>query len=216
MRDNGDSQERKKGGLGIFILFILILFLLAVAAGVFYGSLIKEKPKDLSDTTVKSFDLTEESKTAHKTVDDVLLLKRENWQLRDTGRKQHHDQLEISGADVLWTDREVAVGVPVTTELEGASLWVQEHLRNTDVVFINEEESEWNGMDAWRLNLGIAVKSGKDTERRFITDTVFVIHHGNLTNRDSDIPKIPKEAKRSEDEKDKTNKSGGELSGSKN
>ena len=216
MRNNGDSQERKKGGLGIFILFILILFLLAVAAGVFYGSLIKEKPKDLSDTTVKSFDLTEESKTAHKTVDDVLLLKRENWQLRDTGRKQHHDQLEISGADVLWTDREVAVGVPVTTELEGASLWVQEHLRNTDVVFINEEESEWNGMDAWRLNLGIAVKSGKDTERKFITDTIFFFHHGNLTNRDRDIPKISKEAKRSEDEKDKTNKSGGELSGSKN
>ena len=216
MRDNGDSQERKKGGLGIFILFILILFLLAVAAGVFYGSLIKEKPKDLSDTTVKSFDLTEESKTAHKTVDDVLLLKRENWQLRDTGRKQHHDQLEVSGADILWTDREVAVGVPVTTELEGASLWVQEHLRNTDVVFINEEESEWNGMDAWRLNLGIAVKSGKDTERKFITDTIFFFHHGNLTNRDRDIPKISKEAKRSEDEKDKTNKSGGELSGSKN
>ena len=216
MRDNGDSQERKKGGLGIFILFILILFLLAVAAGVFYGSLIKEKPKDLSDTTVKSFDLTEESKTAHKTVDDVLLLKRENWQLRDTERRQHHDQLESSGADVLWTDREVAVGVPVTTELEGASRWVQEHLRNTEVVFINEEESEWNGMDAWRLNLGIAVKSGKDTERRFITDTVFFFHHGNLTNRDRDIPKISKEAKRSEDEKDKTNKSGGELSGSKN
>ena len=215
MRDNGDSQERKKGGLGIFILFILILFLLAVAAGVFYGSLIKEKPKDLSDTTVKSFDLTEESKTAHKTVDDVLLLKRENWQLRDTGRKQHHDQLEISGADVLWTDREVAVGVPVTTELEGASLWVQEHLRNTDVVFINEEESEWNGMDAWRLNLGIAVKSGKDTERKFITDTVFFFHHGNLTNRDRDIPKIPKEVKPSEEEKDKTKKPNSEMSGSK-
>ena len=215
MRDNGDSQERKKGGLGIFILFILILFLLAVAAGVFYGSLIKEKPKDLSDTTVKSFDLTEESKTAHKTVDDVLLLKRENWQLRDTGRKQHHDQLEISGADVLWTDREVAVGVPVTTELEGASLWVQEHLRNTDVVFINEEESEWNGMDAWRLILGIAVKSGKDTERKFITDTVFFFHHGNLINRDRDIPKIPKEVKPPEEEKEKTNHSGSEKNGSK-
>ena len=215
MRDNGDSQERKKGGLGIFILFIIILFLLAGAAGALYGSHIQEKPKDLSDTSVKSFDLMEESKTAHKTVDDALLLKRENWQLRDTERRQHHDQLESSGADVLWTDREVAVGVPVTTELEGASRWVQEHLRNTDVVFINEEESEWNGMDAWRLNLGIAVKSGKDTERKFITDTVFFFHHGNLTNRDRDIPKIPKEAKRSEDEKDKTNKSGGELSGSR-
>ena len=215
MRDNGDSQERKKGGLGIFILFILILFLLAGAAGAFYGSRIQEKPKDLSDTSVKSFDLMEESKTAHKTVDDALLLKRENWQLRDTERRQHHDQLESSGADVLWTDREVTVGVPVTTELEGASRWVQEHLRNTDVVFINEEESEWNGMDAWRLNLGIAVKSGKDTERKFITDTVFFFHHGNLTNRDRDIPKIPKEVKPSEEEKDKTKDSNDKMSGSK-
>lgn len=215
MRDNGDSQERKKGGLGVFILFILILFLLAGAAGAFYGSRIQEKPKDLSDTSVKSFNLMEESKTAHKTVDDALLLKRENWQLRDTERRQHHDQLESSGADVLWTDREVAVGVPVTTELEGASRWVQEHLRNTDVVFINEEESEWNGMDAWRLNLGIAVKSGKDTERKFITDTVFFFHHGNMTNRDRDIPKIPKEVKPSEEKKDKTKNSNGEMSGSK-
>ena len=204
MRDNDNSHKSKSGGVGIFILFILVLFIMAGAAGAFYGSLIQEKPKDLSDTSVKSFDLMEESKTAHRTVDEVLLLKRENWQLRDTERKKHQDQLESSGADVLWTDREVAVGVPVTTELEGASRWVQEHLQNTDVVFINEEESEWHGMEAWRLNLGIAVKSGKDTERKFKTDTIFFFHHGNLTNRDRDIPKIPKEDKRSDDEKDKT------------
>ena len=204
MRDNDNSQKSKSGGVGIFILFILILFIMAGAAGAFYGSRIQEKPKDLSDTSVKSFDLMEESKTAHRTVDEVLLLKRENWQLRDTERKKHQDQLESSGADVLWTDREVAVGVPVTTELEGASRWVQEHLQNTDVVFINEEESEWHGMEAWRLNLGIAVKSGKDTERKFKTDTIFFFHHGNLTNRDRDIPKIPKEDKWSDDEKDKT------------
>ena len=204
MRDNDNSQERKSGSVGIFILFILILFLMAGAAGALYGSRIQEKPKDLSDTSVKSFDLMEESKTAHRTVDDVLLLKRENWQLRDTERRQHHDQLESTGADVLWTDREVAVGVPVTTELEGASRWVKEHLQTTDVVFINEEESEWHGMEAWRLNLGIAVKSGKDTKRTFKTDTVFFFHHGNLTNRDRDIPKIPKDDKRSDDEKEKT------------
>ena len=202
MRDNDNSQESKSGGVGIFILFILILFLIAGAAGALYGSRIQEKPKDLSDTSVKSFDLMEESKMAHKTVDDVLLLKRENWQLRDTERRQHHDQLESTGADVLWTDREVAVGVPVTTELEGASRWVQERLQTTDVIFISGEESEWHGMDAWRLNLGIAVKSGKDTERKFKTDTVFFFHHGNLTNRDRDIPKTPKEDKRSDDEKD--------------
>lgn len=204
MRDNGNSRESNSSGLGIFILFIIILVLLAGAAGAFYGSRIQEKPKDLSDTTVKSFDLIEESKTAHRTVDDILLLKRENWQLRDTARKLHQDMLEDSGADILWTDREVAVGVPVTTELEGASRWVQEHLQNTDVIYIREEKSEWNGMDAWRLDLGISVISGKDSTRNFKTDTVFFFHHGNLTNRDRDIPKLPKEDGRSGDKKDET------------
>ena len=85
-----------------------------------------------------------------------------------------------------------------------ASRWVQERLQTTDVIFISGEESEWHGMDAWRLNLGIAVKSGKNTERKFKTDTVFFFHHGNLTNRDRDIPKIPKENKHSDGEKDKT------------
>ena len=193
MQDSNRSHESKKGGLGIFILFILILLLLAGAAGVFYASCMEEKPKDLSDTTVKSFDLSEESKLAHRIVDDILLLKRENWQLRDSGRREHRDLLEITGADVVWTDREVAVGVPVTTELEGASLWVQEHLQNTDVKFINEEKSKWHGMEAWRLDLGIAVKSGKENERNFTTDTIFFFHHGNLTNRDRDIPKRIKE-----------------------
>lgn len=201
MRNNQNSQESKSGNLGIFILFIVILVLLAGAAGMFYGSRIQETPKDLSDTTVKSFDLSEESKMAHRTVDDVLLLKRENWQLRDTERRGHKDLLEVSGADVVWTDREVAVGVPVTTELEGASRWVQEHLQNTDVKFIREEKSKWHGMEAWRLDLGIAVKSGKDKERSFITDTLFFFHHGNLTNRDRDIPEISKEERRTGDGK---------------
>ena len=141
---------------------------------------------------LESFDLSEESKMAHRTVDDILLLKRENWQLRDSGRRQHKDLLEASGADVIWTDREVAVGVPVTTELEGASAWVLQHLQNTDVKLIWEEKSEWHGMEAWRLDLGIAVKSGIDRERYFTTDVVFFFHHGNLTNRDRDIPKRTK------------------------
>lgn len=192
MQDTISSQESKKSGLGIFILFILILLLLAGAAGVFYASYTEEKPKDLSDTTVTSFDLSEESKMAHRTVDDILLLKRENWQLRDSGRREHKDVLEVSGADVMWTDREVAVGVPVTTELEGASGWVLRHLQNTDVKLIWEEKSEWHGMEAWRLDLGIAVKSGIDRERYFTTDVVFFFHHGNLTNRDRDIPKRSK------------------------
>ena len=69
MRDNDNSQESKSGGVGIFILFILILFLIAGAAGALYGSRIQEKPKDLSDTSVKSFDLMEESKMARCSLD---------------------------------------------------------------------------------------------------------------------------------------------------
>ena len=189
MQNNRSSHEETHGGLGYFILFVLLLLLLAGAAGMFYGSRIQEKPKDLSDTTVESFDLNEESKMAHNTLDEVLMLKRENWQLRDSERRKHKDRLENSGADVTWTDREVAVGVPVTTELEGASGWVLQHLQNTDVKLIWEEKSEWHGMEAWRLDLGIAVKSGIDRERYFTTDVVFFFHHGNLTNRDRDIPK---------------------------
>ena len=153
MQDQNNSQESNRIGVGIFIVIVIILLILAGAAGVYYASLKQEKPKDLSDTTVKSFDLMEESKMVHRTVDDVLLMKRENWQLRDTGRRQHKDLLEVSGADVVWTDREVAVGVPVTTELEGASRWVQEHLRTTDVKTIREEKSKWHGMEAWRQRI---------------------------------------------------------------
>jgi len=188
MQESSNSRENNRGGMGIFIIFILGLLLIAAGAGMFYGSRIQEKPKDLADTTVESFDLSEESKTAHRIVDDILLLKRENWQLRDTERREHKDILESTGADISWTDREVAVGVPVTTKLEGASKWVQEHLRDTDVIMIQEEKSEWHGMTALRLDLGIAVKSGKNANRNFLTDTVYFFHHGNLTNRDKDIP----------------------------
>ena len=87
MRDNRNSQENNSGGVGIFILLIIILFLIAGAAGMLYGSRIQEKPKDLSDTTVESFDLSEESKMAHRTVDDVLLLKRETHRGRCMSRK---------------------------------------------------------------------------------------------------------------------------------
>ena len=57
MQDQHNSHQSNSGGVGIFILFIVILLLIAGAAGMFYGSLKQEKPKDLADTTVESFDL---------------------------------------------------------------------------------------------------------------------------------------------------------------
>ena len=185
MQDQHNSHQSNSGGVGIFILFIVILLLIAGAAGMFYG--------------------LEESKIAHRIVDDVLLAKRENWQLRDTERREHKDIQDTTGADIIWTDREVAVGVPVTTDLEGAARWVKEHLRDTDVKLIAEKESEWHDMDAYKLMLGIAVKSGKDSERKFLTDTIYFFHHGNLTNRDMDIPREPepKDGRKGDPEEEK-------------
>lgn len=204
MQDRQNSHQNRHSGMGIFILFVIALLFIAGAAGMFYGSLIQEKPKDLTDTTVESFDLLEESKIAHRLIDEVLLLKRENWQLRDTERREHKDILETTGADIVWTDREIAVGVPVTTDREGAARWVKDHLLGTDVKPISEEMSEWHGMEAYKLVLGISVKSGKSGERSFITDTVYFFYHGNLTNRDRDISERSKEESRREKENRET------------
>ena len=54
MQDQNNSQESNRIGVGIFIVIVIILLILAGAAGVYYASLKQEKPKDLSDTTVKS------------------------------------------------------------------------------------------------------------------------------------------------------------------
>lgn len=71
----GTSKKKRQGGIGIFALFIGLLVFLAAAAGLFYA-FDKNKPEDLSDESVKLFDLTDRSKTAHKTIDDILLQKR--------------------------------------------------------------------------------------------------------------------------------------------
>lgn len=182
------------GGSGIFVLFIVVLLALAGACGLYYAS-SKNKPKDLSDTSVTSFDLTEESKNAHKTVDDILLQKKDHWQLRDTERRQRSEKLPATGGEVSWTSREIAVGVPVTTDLEGAFLWVAERLRGTSLTVLNEGKAVWHEMDAYRLDLGIEVRSGKDSVRTFATDSLYFFHHGNLTNKDKDIPKPDKSRK---------------------
>lgn len=192
------SNRKKRGSIGLFALLIVVLLVLAGACGLYYAS-NKNKPKDLGNPSVSSFDLTEESKNAHKTVDDILLQKKENWQLRDTERRQRSEKLSSTGGEVSWTSREVAVGVPVTTDLEGASRWVAERLRGTDVKILNEGEASWNKLEAYRLDLGIEVKSGKDSTRTFTTDSIYFFHHGNLTNKDKDIPKSAKDKKETSD-----------------
>lgn len=61
MTKKGTSKKKRQGGIGIFALFIGLLVFLAAAAGLFYA-FDKNKPEDLSDESVKLFDLTDRSK----------------------------------------------------------------------------------------------------------------------------------------------------------
>ena len=195
MTRKGSSRKKKRGGIAIFLLMIGMLVLLAAVGGLYYA-FDKNKPADLSNKSIKYLDLKDRSKTAHKTVDDILLQKTEHWQLRDTDRKDRSETLPDGGVQVGWNQREAAVGVPASTDLGGAAEWVAERIRQTDLTVIHAGEATWNKMDVYRLDVGIAVKSGKDSVRNYVTDSVYFFHHGNLTNKDKDIPKPDKTDKK--------------------
>ena len=94
----------------------------------FYASQ-KSKPKDLSKAVRnEAFDLMEESKSAHHALDEILMKHKDTWQLQDTDRKEKTEKMPSTGVEVHYTQREVDIGVPPTTELEGAAAWLKQHL----------------------------------------------------------------------------------------
>jgi polysaccharide deacetylase 2 family uncharacterized protein YibQ len=191
------TEKKKKGsGVGTFILVVLIALILAGLAGFFYASQ-KSKPKDLS--TVKkneAVDLMEESKRAHHALDEILMKRAETWQLQDSDRKEHTETIPATGAEIHYTQREVDVGVPATTELKGASAWVVQQIPSHSVLHVlNEGPAKYDGYEAYRLDLGISVKNGDAGEKTFVTDSVYFFHNRNLTKKDKDIPKTTAQSK---------------------
>ena len=85
--------NRKKGSGGGFVLtLILVLLAIAVAGGIYYAA-SRDGEKDVLDkglTGSSSVDLREESKEAHRAVDDILLSK-DNWQLTDNDFQYEND-----------------------------------------------------------------------------------------------------------------------------
>lgn len=109
--------NRKKGSGGGFVLtLILVLLAIAVAGGIYYAA-SRDGEKDVLDkglTGSSSVDLREESKEAHRAVDDILLSK-DNWQLTDNGREDQHERMKETGGEVVWNKRQLAIGVPPST-----------------------------------------------------------------------------------------------------
>lgn len=180
--------NRKKGSGGGFVLtLILVLLAIAVAGGIYYAA-SRDGEKDVLDkglTGSSSVDLREESKEAHRAVDDILLSK-DNWQLTDNGREDQHERMKETGGEVVWNKRQLAIGVPPSTGLEGAAAWLGEKISSTKMIVLNQREATYNGWEAVRMEIAISAKAGTG-KMNFITDTVYFYHNLNLTKEDKDI-----------------------------
>lgn len=170
--------NRKKGSGGGFVLtLILVLLAIAVAGGIYYAA-SRDGEKDVLDkglTGSSSVDLREESKEAHRAVDDILLSK-DNWQLTDNGREDQHERMKETGGEVVWNKRQLAIGVPPSTGLEGAAAWLGEKISGTKMIVLNQREATYNGWEAVRMEIAISAKAGTG-KMNFITDTVYFYHN---------------------------------------
>lgn len=114
--------------------------------------------------------MLEESKSAQKAVDDILLT-RDNWQLTDNGRSSQKEK-QRSGAEVIWNKRELAIGVPRDTQLRDAANWLAGKLEGSKLKTVRMEETTYNDWDSVRLDIAISTKAGEGT-KEFVTDTVY-------------------------------------------
>lgn len=191
--------NKKKGSGGGFVLtLILVLLAIAVAGGIYYAA-SRGGEKDVLDKGAAgtSVDLREESKEAHRAVDDILLSK-DNWQLTDNGREDQHERVKETDGEIIWNKRQLAIGVPPSTGLEGAAVWLGEKLSGTKMLVLNQREATYNGWEAVRMEIAISAKAGTG-KMNFVTDTVYFYHNLNLTKEDKDIKKD--DSKKKDDKK---------------
>ena len=177
----------KKSSNWFTVLLLAVVLLAAAAAGIYYASSRSEKDVENTGITGPSqIELLEESKSAQKAVDDILLT-RDNWQLTDNGRSSQKEK-QRSGAEVIWNKRELAIGVPRDTQLRDAANWLAGKLEGSKLKTVRMEETTYNDWDSVRLDIAISTKAGEGT-KEFVTDTVYFYHNLNLDKPDKDIKK---------------------------
>lgn len=177
----------KKSSNWFTVLLLAVVLLAAAAAGIYYASSRSEKDVENTGITGPSqIEMLEESKSAQKAVDDILLT-RDNWQLTDNGRSSQKEK-QRSGAEVIWNKRELAIGVPRDTQLRDAANWLAGKLEGSKLKTVRMEETTYNDWDSVRLDIAISTKAGEGT-KEFVTDTVYFYHNLNLDKPDKDIKK---------------------------
>ena len=167
---------------------LLIIIGLAMAGGFFYAHQ-KSKPADIMEGK-KLTNLLEESKDAHRNVDNILLLKRDHWQLQEKSRDELKEKVPETGGQVIWVKRQLSIGVPVTTDLHGAAEWLKDYINHTELKVVSERPATYNTYESYRIDVGVEVKAG-DSYKLYTTDTIYFFHNGNLAKEDKDVIKYP-------------------------
>lgn len=184
------KRKKSSGNHVVLLALVTILAVLAVAAGMFYA--FGRSEKDIMDNKdskeKKEVSLLDESIEAQRILDNILL-KKTNWQLIE--REHGENDVNVAGVNtsVKIAQRQLAVGVPASTDLQAAGSWLQEKAAAAGLVSISGKDSKYKDWDAYRVEIGIAVKAGSG-KKQFVTDTVYFFHNSNLHGEDKDVKKV--------------------------
>lgn len=184
------KRKKSSGNHVVLLALVTILAVLAVAAGMFYA--FGRSEKDIMDNKdskeKKEVSLLDESVEAQRILDNILL-KKTNWQLIE--REHGENDVNVVGVNtsVKIAQRQLAVGVPASTDLQAAGSWLQEKAAAAGLVSISGKDSKYKDWDAYKVEIGIAVKAGSG-KKQFVTDTVYFFHNSNLHGEDKDVKKV--------------------------
>lgn len=184
------KRKKSSGNHVVLLALVTILAVLAVAAGMFYA--FGRSEKDIMDNKdskeKKEVSLLDESIEAQRILDNILL-KKTNWQLIE--REHGEKDVNVAGVNtsVKIAQRQLAVGVPASTDLQAAGAWLQEKAAAAGLVSISGKDSKYKDWDAYKVEIGIAVKAGSG-KKQFVTDTVYFFHNSNLHGEDNDVKKV--------------------------
>lgn len=184
------KRKKSSGNHVVLLALVTILAVLAVAAGMFYA--FGRSEKDIMDNKdskeKKEVSLLDESIEAQRILDNILL-KKTNWQLIE--REHGENDVNVAGVNtsVKIAQRQLAVGVPASTDLQAAGFWLQEKAAAAGLVSISGKDSKYKDWDAYKVEIGIAVKAGSG-KKQFVTDTVYFFHNSNLHGEDKDVKKV--------------------------
>lgn len=188
----GNGGNGKSNSKNTVLIFFAIIAFIAMACGFFYANDRSKKdvgevkqPQTTTTEVKKEVSLEKESIEAQRVLDNILL-KKNNWQLRE----EEHGLKEVSMPDlnskVKINQRELNVGVPNTTSLSAAGDWLKEKVEEQGLVYLGGEECNYRRWDGFRSRIGIKTKAGNGN-KNFLTDTIVFFHNSNLIREDKDV-----------------------------